>query len=112
MDDIDESLADGEGWGAEDGFPLMERTERERWEIPGSLRGPLVARLSNIIRDPNTPHRKVLSAVSAIMTASKINLANIDLTILVQKHEELERRMTEIERTIAASDGDWKSGTA
>jgi hypothetical protein len=75
----------------------------------------LVARLSNIIRiirDPNTPHREVLSAVSASMTASKINLTNIDLTIRVQKHEELERRMTEIECTIEASGGDWKSGTA
>jgi plasmid maintenance system antidote protein VapI len=43
-----------------------------------------------------------LSAVSAIMTASKINLANIDLTIKVQQHEELERRMTELERRLDA----------
>ncbi len=36
--------------------------------------------------------------MSAILTASKINLANIALTIKVQTHEELEERVTEIER--------------
>jgi hypothetical protein len=38
------------------------------------------------------------------MTASKINLENIDLTIKVHRHEELERRMTEIERRLKAND--------
>ncbi len=42
----------------------------------------------------------MLSAVSAILTASKINLANIALTIKVQTHEELEERVTEIERRL------------
>jgi hypothetical protein len=79
---------------------LIERAMRERWAIPGSLGQPLVDRLGEIIRDPEAPHRDVLSAVSAILTASKINLANIALTIKVQVHEELEERMTEIERTI------------
>jgi hypothetical protein len=46
---------------------------------------------------PDAPHREVLSAVSAILAVSKINMANIALTISVQKHEELEERMTEIE---------------
>ncbi len=71
---------------------------RERWAIPGSLRLPLVERLGEIVRDPEAPDRDVLSAVSAILTASKINLANIALTIKVQAHEELEARMTELER--------------
>jgi hypothetical protein len=51
-----------------------------------------------IVRDPEAPHRDVLSAVSAILTSSKINLANVALTIKVQTHEELEERVTEIER--------------
>ncbi len=78
----------------------MDRSTRERWAIPGSLRLPLVERLGEIVRDPEAPHRDVLSAVSAILTASKINLANIALTIKVQTHEELEERVTEIERKI------------
>ena len=65
---------------------------------PGSLRRPLVERLGEIVRDPEAPHREVLSAVSAILTASEINLANIALSIKVQTHEELEERVTEIER--------------
>jgi hypothetical protein len=76
----------------------MDRAMRERWAIPGSLRRPLVERLGEIVRDPEAPHREVLSAVSAILTASKINLAEIALTMKVQTHEELEERMTEIER--------------
>lgn len=102
MGDIDEPSANGDVRGEAEVFPLMERTSRERWEIPDSLRGPLVSRLSQIIRDPNSAHRDVLSAASALMTASKINLANIDLSIKVQRHEELEQRMTEIERHIEA----------
>ena len=79
---------------------LIERAMRERWAIPGSLWQPLVDRLGEIIRDLEAPHRDVLSAVSAILTASRINLANIALTIKVQVHEELEERMTEFERAI------------
>ncbi len=45
----------------------------------------------------------VLSAVSAILTASKINLANVALTIKVQTHEELEERVTETEQRIDAA---------
>ncbi len=82
---------------------LMGRAMRERWAIPGSLRRPLVERLGEIVRDPEAQHRDVLSAVSAILTASKINLANIALTIKVQTHEELEERMTEIEQRIDAT---------
>ena len=87
---------------------LMERTMRERWAIPGSLRRPLVERLGEIVRDPEAPHREVLSAVSAILTASKINLANIALTIQVQRHEELEERMSEVERKVDARLGTRK----
>ncbi len=76
------------------------RLQGTRWAIPGSLRLPLVDRLGETVRDPEAPHRDVLSAVSAILTASKINLANIALSIKVQRHEELEERVTEIERKV------------
>ncbi len=79
---------------------LMNRAIRERWAIPGSLRRPLVERLGEIVRDPEAAHRDVLSAASAGVAASKINLANIALSIDVQRHEELEERVTEIERKV------------
>ena len=71
---------------------LTDRAMRERWAIPGLLRRPLVERLGEIVRDPEAPHCEAVSAVSAILTARKINLANIALTIEVQTHEELGER--------------------
>ena len=85
---------------------LGARTMRERWGIPGPLREPLIERLSEIVRDRKSSHREVLSATSAILTASKINLANIELAIKVQTHEELEERMTEIERRLDERDAE------
>ena len=46
-----------------------------------------------------------LMAVSAILTASKINLANIALTIKVQMHEELEVRVKELEGKVGLGKG-------
>jgi hypothetical protein len=85
---------------------LMDRVMRERWAIPRSLRRPLVERLNKIVRDPDAPHRELLSAASVILMASKINLANIALAIKVQKHEELEERVAEVERIIKAEIGE------
>jgi hypothetical protein len=109
MDDPEQNSEDRQTSNKQRRPRLLERAMRERWAIPGSLRQPLVDRLGEIIRDPEAPHRDVLSAVSAILTASKINLANIALTIKVQVHEELEERMTEIERKLEARLGK-KSG--
>jgi hypothetical protein len=109
MDDPEQNSEDRQTSNKQRRPRLLERAMRERWAIPGSLRQPLVDRLGEIIRDPEAPHRDVLSAVSAILTASRINLANIALTIKVQVHEELEERMTEIERKLEARLGK-KSG--
>jgi hypothetical protein len=100
MHDIEKPSAHSEAARGAERFPLMKRTMRERWEIPDSLRGALVAKLSNIINDPNSAHREVLSAVSAILAVSKINLANIGLMLKVQEYEDLEQRITELERLI------------
>jgi hypothetical protein len=109
MDDLEQNSEDRKTAIKQRRPRLLERAMRERWAIPGSLRQPLVDRLGEIIRDPEAPHRDVLSAVSAILTASKMNLANIALTIKVQVHEELEERMTAIERKLEARLGK-KSG--
>ena len=76
---------------------LMTRVLRERWGIPGSLRRPMVERLGAIIRDPGAPHGEVLSAATAILAASKINLANIAMTMKVKEIEDLEKRVEELE---------------
>jgi hypothetical protein len=86
--------------------PLMARVLRERWGLPSSLRRPLVERLGRIICDPATPHREVLAAASAVLAASKINLANIAMTMKVHEIEELEKRMDEIERKLGMPDAE------
>jgi hypothetical protein len=88
---------------------LMGRALRERWGIPGSLPRPLVERLGEIIRDPTAPHRLVLSAASVVLAASKINLANIDMTMKVKKLEELEARVTKVERMVALHEANNRS---
>ena len=90
MSESEKSPDDQKSGGTHRRPRLMERTMRERWAIPRSLRRPLVERLSKIVRDPEAPHRELLSAASVILMASKINLANIALAIKVQKHKELE----------------------
>jgi hypothetical protein len=98
MGEIEKSSGNGGVADKKDGPRFMDRAKRERWDIPGSLRGPIIDRLVQIIHDDTAPNREVLSAVSAILAASKINLANISLTLKVHEYEELERRITELER--------------
>ena len=83
---------------------LMKRVMHERWAIPRSMRQPLIERLGEIVRDTEAPARDVLAAVSAILAASQINLANIAMTIKVQEVEELKQRLEEVERIIDARD--------
>jgi hypothetical protein len=85
------------------GRSLMARAFDERWSIPEGLRGPLIERLGNIVRDPASTSRDVLAAAGALMAASKINLANIATTINVHCYEELEQRMDELEQHIAST---------
>jgi hypothetical protein len=82
---------------------LMDRALAERWAIPEAERCSLVQRLGEIVRDPTTAHRDVLAAASALLAASKINLANIATTLDVQARVELEQRVTELEVRAAAS---------
>ena len=84
----------------ERGPRLMERVMHERWAIPRSMRRPLVKRLGEIVRDTEAPARDVLAAVSAILAASKINLANIAMTIKVQEIEELKQCLEKLERIL------------
>jgi hypothetical protein len=105
MDDMVqvEGSSGGEGAVAPEkkkGPRLIDRTRGERWRIPRSLRGPLINRLGQIIKNPTASDREVLAAASALLSASKINLANIDLTMKVLQHEELEEQLTALEHKL------------
>lgn len=105
MQTVEESAADGEVAEKKEGPRLMKRAKRERWPIPTSSRGPMIDRLIRIIDDETSPNRDVLAAVGALLAASKINMANISLTIKVHEYEELEQRITELERQVEAQTG-------
>ena len=105
MSEIEKCSGGGEVADKKDGPRLMERVKRERWDIPGSLRRPIIDRLVQIIHDDTSPNREVLAAVSAVLAASKINLANISLMMKVHEYEDLERRITELEREIEEKTG-------
>ena len=100
MNESETKREDPNGGTTRRGPRLMERVMHERWAIPRSMRRPLVKRLGAIIRDTEAPARDVLAAVSAILAASKINLANIAMTIKVQEVEELKQRIAELERVL------------
>jgi hypothetical protein len=100
MNESESKREDRNGGTTRRGPRLMERVMHERWAIPRSMRRPLVERLGAIIRDTEAPARDVLAAVSAILAASKINLANIAMTIKVQEVEELKQRIAELERVL------------
>jgi hypothetical protein len=97
MAEVEESQSGRAVVENKNGLRLMDRAKRERWDIPGSLRGATIERLVQIIHDQTSPNREVLSAVSGILAASKINLANISLMIKVHEYEELKQRMYELE---------------
>jgi hypothetical protein len=88
---------------------LVARAQHEHWGIPRDLRRPLIDRLGEIVRDPTTGPRDVISAARAILSASKINLDNISAAIKADQHTVLERRMTELEQSLEKreSPGSW-----
>src|SRR3954454_24852638 len=104
MSDPEGGLGGTNGRGIRD-VRLVERALRERWPIPKALRGPLIDRLARIVQDPEASPREATSAAKAILTASRLNLETITATIKAQEHEELVRRLEEIERRIGQSKG-------
>jgi len=84
------------------GNRLTNRAIRERWPIPPGLRTSLVDQLGQIVKDPNAGPRDVISAAKALLSASKINLESVSVTIKAREHEELEDNMREIELDLEA----------
>ncbi len=64
----------------------------------------MIQRLAAIVQDQEAGNREVLAAAGGLLAASKINLANIATTMKVQEREELEQRMTRIERKLEGKD--------
>jgi hypothetical protein len=79
---------------------LLERALREHWPIPDTLRKGLVARLAKIIADPDSSKRSVVAAAKTLATLSRGNLAAVETAIRAEQHEDLNRRLDELEQAI------------
>src|SRR5688572_3876544 len=77
---------------------LVERALRERWPIPRRLRKPLIGRLYEVVEATGSSPREVVSAAKAILSASKLNRETITASIRAREHEEVLRRVEELER--------------
>lgn len=90
----------GEGYESLKETRLVERALREAWPIPETLRPQVIKRLGRIVRSKSASSREHISASKALLTASKINLDVVGVTIAAKEHEELEPRLAELERRV------------
>jgi hypothetical protein len=83
---------------------LAERALRERWPVPEERRPELVAKLIEVALASETPPRERVSAIKALLAASKVNLDALRLSLAAAEFEELSARLAALERP-GESDG-------
>ena len=91
---------------------LVARVLRERWHIPKAMRETLIGRLGRILEADESGPREIISAARAILSASKINLDNISVSIKAIEELELEARVTELERMDKEKQSGWPAESA
>jgi hypothetical protein len=84
--------------GSVENARLTARAISEHWDIPAEMRGRLVDRLGDIVKDSAASHRAVVSAARGLLAASKINLEGVRTALFARDQEELEERITALER--------------
>jgi hypothetical protein len=69
----------------------------EHWEMSPEARAAAIARLERVVADKQSRPRAFSVALKTLMGLSRINLAATETAIRAREHEELERRLTELE---------------
>ena len=77
---------------------LLERAIRESWDLSEDIRQAMLARLGTLISDPTTKTRAFLAAAKTLIGLSRLNLVAIDVAIRARQQEDLDERLTELER--------------
>jgi hypothetical protein len=67
------------------------------------MRKPLIERLNEVVQDTASSPREVTSAAQAILSASRLNLESIATAIKAQEHEEMAKRVEELEDRLKAT---------
>ena len=71
----------------------------------GSPAKSMVARLETLISDPTTKTRAFLAVAKTLTALSRINLSAVDVAIRVEVHEDLGKRVAELEARMADNKG-------
>jgi hypothetical protein len=77
---------------------LVERALAESWPMDPAVKAQAVRRLEEVITDPDRGLRAVLAATNALASLSRINLSAVDVALRAKSQEELEERLTELEK--------------
>jgi hypothetical protein len=83
---------------------LAERALREGWPVPADRKPELVAQLIEVALAAATPPRERVGAIKALLSASKVNLEALRVSMAAAEFEELAARLAALERP-GGSDG-------
>jgi len=83
---------------------------QERWRVPNARRDVLTERVYQILDDSKAKPRDVIAAFNAILSACKSNLQSVSTVIKAREHEEMEKRMAEIEHRLGIGQGSGGGG--
>jgi hypothetical protein len=76
---------------------LAERALREGWPVPEDRKPELVAKLIEVATSPETMPRERVSAIKALLSASKLNLETLRVAMAAEEFEDLKARLQRLE---------------
>jgi hypothetical protein len=76
---------------------LLAMALREHWPMAAEPRAAAIRRLEDVVSNPDTKPRAFRAAVQSLASLSRLNLCLVETAIRAREHEELERRLTELE---------------
>jgi hypothetical protein len=89
------------------GLRLIERAAREQWDISEAMRAKLLARLEAVLDDPRSSRREVAVVGRTISALSQINISSVSMTIKADEHENMAKRLDQMEELSREPGVDW-----
>jgi hypothetical protein len=89
---------------------LAERALREGWPVPEELRPELVRILVDLARSGAASPRERTAAIKVLLSASKLNLETLRVSMAAEEFEELRARLARLEGGGGDGPGDVAQG--
>jgi hypothetical protein len=83
---------------------LAERALREGWPVPADRKPELIAKLIEVALASDTAPRERVSAIKALLSASKVNLEALRVSMAAAEFEELAARLAALEQPGGSSE--------